>query len=225
MDDEIASLLSNNTWTLEEVPPGIKPIPVKWVFKVKKDANGNVERYKARLVAKVFKQREGIDFDEIFAPVSKYATLRSLMAVTAAQDLELHQLDIKTAFLNGELEEDVYIQQPPGYESGEPNIACHLQKALYGLRQAPRAWYMRLKEELETYGFRASNADPGLYIRHNKEDTSFIQVYVDDILIATKTLEQVNNIKKELLSSFEARDLGEAHMFLGITIERDRTNR
>ena len=187
MDEEHASLLANNTWTLEPVPQGVKPIPVKWVYKVKRDMNGNVERFKARLVAKGFRQRAGVDFDEVFAPVSKYATLRALLAKVAAEDLELHQLDIKTAFLNGELEEEVYIQQPPGYEENAQGMACHLHRALYGLRQAPRAWHLRLKEELEAIGCVASAADPGLYILEGPHAV-YILIYVRILASVVLTL-------------------------------------
>ena len=118
MDEEMVSLQENSTWTLEQQPPGVKPILIKWVFKVKRDALGNIERYKARLVAKGFMRQEGIDYNEVFAPVSKHASLRALLAIAAAEDMELHQLDITTAFLNGHLEETIYMQQPEGYAEG-----------------------------------------------------------------------------------------------------------
>ena len=155
MDEEIKSLHANQTWTTEPIPKGVRALPVKWVYKAKKDANGNIERFKARLVAKGFRQKEGVDFNEVFAPVSKYATLRALLAVSAADDLEVHQLDIKTAFLNGILEEEVYIEQPTGYQEGGPGLGCHLHKALYGLKQAPRAWHTRLKRGADRDGLQA----------------------------------------------------------------------
>jgi hypothetical protein len=144
----------------------------------------------------------------------------------AAEDLELHQLDIKTAFLNGTLEEDVYVQQPPGYEVGGKNVVCHLKRALYGLRQAPRAWHQRLKAELESYDFIESKADPGLYIWYDANGTTaYILVYVDDLLVAAQDLDVVTTIKSKIMTSFEARDLGEAKTFLGMNITRDRINR
>lgn len=225
MDEEYKSLLQNGTWSLEEPTLGVKPIPVKWVFKVKKDATGHFERFKARLVVKGFRQQEGIDYNEVFAPVSKYTTVRALLAKAAAEDLELHQIDIKTAFLHGELEETIYMQQPPGYEEGGPGIACKLNKSLYGLKQAPRAWYTKLQEELETIGFVASAADPSLFTLTNDDDSVYLLVYVDDILIAGKNISTVEKCKLELLNRFEGRDLGEITSFLGISITRDRQDK
>ena len=223
-DDEMASLLANNTWELETVPPGVKPIPVKWVFKLKRDASGNVERYKARLVAKGFRQREGIDYEEVFAPVSKYTTVRATLARAAALDLEIHQLDIKTAFLYGELEEDVWVQQPPGYESGSPDMACHLRKSLYGLKQAPRVWYGKLSQALEAMGFQPSSADPALFIKPGPPSV-YLLTYVDDILVITSDKKALDSTKSKLLTTFEGRDIGAASFFLGMDIKRDRQAR
>jgi hypothetical protein len=222
MDEEMASLAANKTWTLTEAPAGVNPIPVKWVYKVKRDSNGNIQRFKARLVAKGFKQQEGIDYFEVFSPVSKYTTLRALLAKAAAEDLRLCMLDIKTAFLQGDLEEQVYIQQPPGYEDGS-NLVCHLHKALYGLKQAPRAWHQRLHRELLELGFTPSEADPGLYIlSKGVSATLFLMVYVDDILLASKSEVAIVNIKNKILGTFDGRDLGEPSDYLGIHISRDR---
>jgi ribonuclease HI len=176
-------------------------------------------------VVKGYMQQEGIDYEEVFAPVGKYTTLRSLMALTAEHDLHLHMLDFKTAFLNGELEETVYVTQPPGFNLGDGALVCKLNRALYGLHQAPRAWHQRLSKELDTHGFKVSEADAGLYIFAGEEDTCYVLVYVDDILMAAKELATINKVKQILMEAFEARDLGEATLFLGITITRDRTNK
>lgn len=224
-NEEYASLMANNTWELGIPPEGKKPIPTKWIYKIKRDANGNVERHKARLVAQGFRQIEGVDYDEVFAPVSKYSTLRTLLALTAFEDWELHQLDFKTAFLNGELEEDVWVKQPPGFEQGLPGTACHLKRALYGLKQAPRTWHTRLDAELQSIGFTASVADPGLYTYSESKSPAFIIVYVDDILIAAESPSVVTDIKGKLMAAFEAHDLGAASHFLGMSIQRDRKAR
>ena len=222
MEEEMASLRANGTWVLETLPPGVKPIPSKWVFKVKRDSEGNIERYKARLVVKGFMQREGVDFNEVFAPVSKHSTLRTLLSLVAEHKLELHHLDVKTAFLNGELEENIYMCQPPGYEEDGPGTFCHLRKSLYGLRQAPRAWHTRLKQELEEAGYQASEADPGLFVLRNKTHTVYVLVYVDDLALAAPSHADLDGIKAALSRAFDVRDLGDATWFLGMKIERDR---
>jgi hypothetical protein len=223
MEEEIMSLNSHNTWQYVQPPAGTKVIPVRWVFAVKRDATGKIERYKARLVAKGFMQREGVDFDEVFAPTSKLTTFRMLLSLVASRNLELHQLDIKTAFLNGDIDTEVYLQQPPGFEQPDRSLACLLNKTLYGLRQAPRAWYQRLKQELESMGATATDADPGLYIIHRKDSTIYLLVWVDDILIAAPDTASIDWVKQRLNSAFDSRDLGEAKLFVGISIDRDRT--
>jgi len=225
MDEEVESLLANQTWTLEPVPPGATIIPVKWIFKVKRGPDGRVERYKARLVAKGFKQVEGIDYNEVYAPVSKHTTLRALLAICAKEDLELEHLDVKTAFLHGELEEVIYMQQPPGYEQGS-GLVCRLHKSIYGLKQAPRAWHTKLKEKLTESGFTVSSADPGLYILSPPDGPSlYLAVYVDDILQASKSTELMKQVKSNLLATFDSRDLGPATQFLGMEISRNRPQR
>lgn len=167
-------------------------------------------------------QVEGVDYMEVFAPVSKHATLRALLGVVVEEDMHLHQLDVKTAFLNGELDEEIYMVQPPGYEQGGSRTVCHLRKALYGLRQAPRAWHTKLKGELEKLGFKASLADTSLFMKGEGEQRVYLLVYVDDILVASKELAAVERVKRDIGSIFDVRDLGEASYFLGMEIRRDR---
>ncbi|GLI65657.1 hypothetical protein VaNZ11_009257 [Volvox africanus] len=221
MDEEVACLRANQVWTLEELPKGVRSLPVKWVFTIKRDANGKIVRYKAHLVAKGFAQVEGRDFDEVFAPMSKHTTLRVLMALVAAADLELHQMDVKTVFLNGILEEEVYVLQPPGYDEGNWQKVCRLQKSLYGLKQAPHAWYTRLHEELKQMGFQVLQADPGLFFKEIQGERIYVLVYVDDLLVAAKSMATVNAVKNRLMSAFDFRDLGEARVFLGYEIDRN----
>jgi cell wall-associated NlpC family hydrolase len=222
MEEELQSLTDHNTGVLVDRLPGSKVITLKWVFTKKRDAAGQVERYKARLVARGFQQREGLDYDELFAPVGKHTTLRLLLSMVAAEDMELHQLDFKTAFLNGDLAEEIYVEQPPGYRLGKPGQVIRLSKALYGLKQAPRAWHQTLKKELLANGFMESVADPGLFFLHTNTGRACVLIYVDDALVAAHTLEAVLQVKSLLMGMFEARDLGEAGLFLGMAIERNR---
>lgn len=220
MEEEMSSLHVNGTWTLEKPPHGTKLLPVKWVYKKKRGADGQVLRYKGRLVVKGFAQRKGIDYNEVFAPVAKYSTMRALLAKAAAEGLHLHQLDVKTAFLNGDLEEDIWMQQPPGFSGGE-GLACHLKKSLYGLKQAPRAWNSCLLKELEALGYRAVDADACLFVKETEKDTVWLLVYVDDILLAAKHLATIVAEKAALAGVFDIHDMGKVCRHLGMDITRD----
>ncbi|GAQ87846.1 hypothetical protein KFL_003820010 [Klebsormidium nitens] len=225
MDEEFGSLQENQTWELAEPPSGVKPIPCKWAFKLKRDENGQINRYKARLVIKGFRQKKGVDFEEVFAPVSRHVTLRTLLAVAAVEDLEVDQLDIKTAFLNGELDEEIWMEQPELFQTGGPKLACRLKKSLYGLKQAPRVWYLKLAKEMEGLGFEPSAADPALFIRESESDgRAFVAVWVDDALVVGKK-SVVGNVKAALARIFEVRDLRPVNYFLGMEVKRDRENR
>lgn len=225
MEEEYQSLLEHGTWELVDCPNGVKPIPAKWVFKIKRDASGNIERYKARLVVKGFKQVEGIDYNEVYAPVSKHTTLRTLLSLVAMHDMELQHLDVKTAFLNGDLEEEIYMVQPQRFEQGDK--VCKLIKSLYGLKQAPRAWHTKLKTELEIIGFVPSESDPGLFIYYGKQYNIYLLVYVDDCLLASdpRNASALDNMRMELQKIFDIRNLGDPKQFLGMEIERDREHK
>jgi len=154
MIDELNSMEKNDVWELAELPKGYKPVGCKWVFKTKLDPKGNIERYKARLVAKGYTQKEGIDYQETFSPVSRKDSLRVLMALVAYFDLELHQMDVKTAFLNGDLHENVNMTQPEVFLSkGQEHLVCKLKKSIYGLKQASRQWYLKFDEVMKKNDF------------------------------------------------------------------------
>ncbi|CAA7051375.1 unnamed protein product [Microthlaspi erraticum] len=161
--EEIDSMVKNGVWDIVPLPEGHKAVGCKWVFKTKLNCNGNVERYKARLVAKGFNQKEGIDY-ETFSPVSRKDSLRIILALVAQYDLELHQMDVKTAFLNGDLEEEVYMCQPEGFIiEGQENMVCKLKKSIYGLKQASRQWYLKFDEIITKFGFK-ENCCGSMYI-------------------------------------------------------------
>jgi hypothetical protein len=221
MEDEMTSHMENQTWKLvpvSDVPQGKKVLQGRWVFTVKRDEHGHIQRYKSRFCAKGYMQREGVDFNEVYAPTSKHVTLRALLAVAAEQDLEVHQMDIKTAFLHGELEEEIYIEQPKGFEL--PGMVCRLQKSIYGLRQAPRVWYTKLKGVLEEINFQASDADPGLFTRHDKSSTAHVLVHVDDLLLVGKP-DIISSTKRLLGEKFDTKDMGPAKYYIGMEIERN----
>ena len=186
MMDEMDSMNSNDVWDLIELPNGKRPIQCKWVYKTKKDSLGNIERYKARLVAKGFTQKEGIDYTDTFSPVSKKDSLRIILALVAHFDLELQQMDVKTAFLNGDLEEEVYMKQPEGFSSSDgEHLVCKLKKSIYGLKQASRQWYLKFHEVICSFGFEENIMDQCIYQKVSGSKTCFLVLYVDDILLAS----------------------------------------
>ena len=224
MKEEMDSMASNEVWDLVKLLDGLRAIGCKWVYKTKKDSLGNIERYKARLVAKGFTQREGIDYTETFSPVSKKDSLRVIMALVAHFDLELHQMDVKTAFLNGELEEEVYMKQPEGFSSsaGE-HLVCKLKKSIYGLKQASRQWYLRFHEVISSFGFVENVMDQCIYQKVSGSKICFLVLYVDDILLATNDKGLLYEVKQFLSKNFDMKDMGEASYVIGIKIHRDRT--
>jgi histone deacetylase 1/2 len=182
MDNEHSALIKNKTWHLVPPPKGRNVIGCKWVYKIKRRADGSVDHYKARLVAKGFKQRYEIDYEETFSPVVKAATIRLILSVAVSKGWSLRQLDMQNAFLHGMLEEEVYMHQPPGYkDSRYLNYVCKLDNALYGLKQAPHAWYARLCNKLMQLGFTPSKGDTSLFYYSKGRHTMYVLVYVDGV--------------------------------------------
>jgi transposase InsO family protein len=223
-EEEVSSIMKNQTWDLVELPPDRKAIGCKWVFKIKRNADNTVDRYKARLVAKGYSQKEGIDYEETFSPVVRYTSIRVFLAIAATHGMHVHQMDVKTAFLNGELEEEVFMSQPEGFEErGKESLVCKLKRALYGLKQASRQWNIRLHDFLTGLGFERLSADTAVYtmIMESNGELLIIAVYVDDLGIACKVIESIEWVKGELSKEFEMKDLGEMTYILGIELTRD----
>ncbi|KAL5740032.1 hypothetical protein ACOSQ2_029212 [Xanthoceras sorbifolium] len=221
MRDEMDSLMSNQTWELAELPPGKKALHNKWVFRIKEEHNGN-KRYKARMVVKGFQQKEGIDYNKIFSPVVKLTTIRLVLKIVAAENLHLEQLDVKTAFLHGDLEEEIYMRQPEGFkEAGKENLVCRLKKSLYGLKQAPRQWYKKFDSFMSSSGFTRCQADHCCYIKRFDNSFIILLLYVDDMLVAGSDMQEIMNLKRELSKQFAMKDLGAAKQILGMRIKRD----
>jgi len=210
MQEEYGSLMANGTWELVPLPKDRKSVGCKWVFRTKRDASGHIVRHKARLVAKGYSQVEGVDFNETFAPVAKFTTIRCMLAIGAIMDLEIHQMDVKTAFLNGELEEDIYMDQPQGVvQDGKEHLVCKLKKSLYGLKQSPRAWYQCIDMFFTHEDFFRSQADHSLYVKQTGEYLLIVIIYVDDLIILASNVSILKWLKSRLEDEFEMSDLGE----------------
>lgn len=223
MQCEIDAIEKNKTWVLTDLPPGRKAISLKWVYKVKKNTKDEVVKYKARIVARGFVQKQGVNFDEVFAPVTRLETVRLLLALAAKNSWEVHHLDVKSAFLNGELLEEVYVNQPEGFvKKGQEHKVYKLLKALYGLRQAPRAWYSRLNKYLKELGFEKCPYEQAVYTKKEGDECLIIGVYVDDLLVTGSSVSNIMKFKAQMNMEFEMSDLGKLAYYLGIEVEQNR---
>lgn len=216
MDQEYYSLMKNNTWSLVDLPTNKRALPSKWVFKTKTNEAGQVVRFKARLVIKGFAQRKGIDYEEIYSPVVRYATIRLLVSLAAKHNMDIEQMDAVSAFLQGEIDADIYMAQPEMYMQGSK--VCHLHKSIYGLKQASRLWNTKLNNVLQSIGMLQCKTDPCVY--YNAEKNTFIAVWVDDLLIFTSQQSIKEMLKNKLMHHFEMKDLGKASQCLGFNITR-----
>lgn len=225
-DSEMQSLKRAGTYSLVLLPVGRSVLGCKWVFKAKYGADGQIVKYKARVVAKGFLQRFGVDYDETYAPVARYPSIRAVLALAAHHGWELHQMDVKSAYLNGDLDEEIYMAQPEGYDSAETShLVCKLHKSLYGLRQAARTWHLKMDDALREERFTALAADQCVYTRVQDGHVIVIALYVDDLLLASDDLTTLTELKRKLAARFEMEDMGEAGFILGIDIRRDRAAR
>ena len=221
MNDEMESLKRNETWELKELPLNTKPIGNKWVYKIKRDTKGEIVKYKARLVAQGFSQKYGKDYDQVFAPVVKQTTFRTFLAVAGIKGWIVRHYDVKTAYLNGVIEDDIYMYQPRGFlEEGKENMFCKIKKSLYGLKQSARAWNIKLDSVLKNIGFRKGKADPCFYTKKINNDVIHILVYVDDMILASENEEIIKETEDKLNEEFEIKSLGDIQCYLGIEVER-----
>ncbi|KAM1480911.1 hypothetical protein ACFX2I_028001 [Malus domestica] len=219
MKDELSMIEKNETWKLVDRPSNKPVIGLKWVFKTKLNLDGTVQKNKARLVAKGYAQKPGIDYNETFAPVARLDTIRTLIALAAQKSWKLYQLDVKSAFLNGVLDEEVYVEQPDGFVAkGEEDRVYRLHKALYGLKQAPRAWYGEINTYFLQCGFTRSLSEPTLYIKAEEKDILIVSIYVDDIIYTGSNKQMLEEFKEDMTRKYEMTDLGLLHHFLGMGI-------
>ncbi|CAJ2673651.1 unnamed protein product [Trifolium pratense] len=218
MEAEYSALLHNKTWSLVPLPAHRRAIGCKWVFRIKENPDGSINKYKARLVAKGFSQEPGFDFKETFSPVVKPVTIRIILTLALSFKWDIQQIDINNAFLNGILQEEVYMSQPPGFGNGDKSLVCKLHKALYGLKQAPRAWYDRLAQALVSFGFHPSKCDPSLFVYSHQGVTMYVLVYVDDILLTGSSSPILHDLIAKLHSQFALKHMGRPDYFLGIEV-------
>ncbi|RVW18166.1 Retrovirus-related Pol polyprotein from transposon TNT 1-94 [Vitis vinifera] len=226
MKSEMESMYSNQVWELVEPPKGVKPIGCKWIYKKKRGIDGKVQTYKARLVAKGYTQKEGIDYEETFSPVAMLKSIRILLSIAAYFDYEIWQMDVKTAFLNGSLDECIYMKQPEGFiTNGQEHLLCKLNRSIYGLKQASRSWNTCFDQTIKTFGFDQCHDESCVYKKWNGKKVVFLVLYVDDILLIGNCIGMLTSVKDWLSQRFDMKDLGEAAHILGIKLMRNRKKR
>lgn len=221
-DREHQALLTNETWDLVVPPTDQKVISCKWVLRIKYNSDGTVNKYKARLVARGFQQKQGIDYEETFAPVGTFTSLRLLLAIAVKKDLKLYQFDVESAFLNGDLQHNIYMYQPSGYDD-ESGRVCKLKKALYGLKQASRSWNTSIHTTLLDMGFKHSQVDPCLYVHVSHDGGSYLFLYVDDMVLATNSESIKDMFYKSVSDAYKVKDMGELKWMLNMEVSRDST--
>ncbi len=221
-DLEYESLMENETWDLVELPKDRKAIGSRWVFKVKHQSDGRVERYKCRLVAKGYSQKYGVDYDETFSPVVRFSSIRTLLSFAVQNNLHVHQMDVVTAFLNGHLDEEIYMEQPEGFvKPGEEHLVCKLKKSIYGLKQSPRCWSKTFTEFMKNIGFKQSTSDPCVFVK-SQQELEILAVYVDDLILITESMESMKEMKLALKKRYKMKDMGELSYILGISVIQDK---
>lgn len=221
MEEEISSLKANETWQLVELPPGKNVVGCKWVYKIKSNASGGATRFKARLVAQGFSQKFGVDYDQVFAPVARQTTFRVFLSAASSRGMEVHHFDAKTAFLNGELNEEIFMRQPPGFtEEDQENMVCRLNKSIYGLKQSAKVWNEKLHNVLISANMTQCNADSCLYVYHRSQVDIYVLIYVDDILVASTSIGAIKTLEQILKANFDIENLGEVTSYLGIRVLR-----
>lgn len=223
MEEEIKSMEKCSAWDLVQCPTEKRIIDCKWIYKIKSEPNTSSVRYRARLVARGFSQKYGEDYDEVFAPVVKQTTIRTLLTISGIKNMQVKHLDIKTAYLNGHLEEIVYMKQPKGFEDKEhPEFVCRLKKSIYGLKQSARAWNNKITEVLTAGGFKRGSADSCIFSKKILDNFIYVLIYVDDILIAAYVEQQFEEVEKLLSDNFETKIIGDIKYYLGIEVERNK---
>ncbi|KAL1213607.1 Retrovirus-related Pol polyprotein from transposon RE2 [Cardamine amara subsp. amara] len=221
IQEELENFSRSDVWYLVPRPDQVNVIGTKWIFKNKTDELGNIIRNKARLVAQGYTQIEGVDFEETFAPVARLESIRLLLGISCQVGFKLQQMDVKSAFLNGNLKEEVYVEQPKGFtDPHKPDHVYRLKKALYGLKQAPRAWYERLTQFLLGNGYIQGGVDKTLFLLHSSSSLCVVQIYVDDIVFGSTSQEQLQHFITTMTHEFEMSMVGELSYFLGLQVKQ-----